>query len=455
MNVDEKYDKITKEFADIFSENYDKLSENSTELINKKRQEAFSKFKNSGIPRYRSEDYKYTNLEPRFSKGLDYIFEPSRLTISMDELFRCDIPNLAADVVMVLNGFYFHDNMPLQELPGGAIVGSFAEASKKYPEIFEKYYNKIAANDENGLTSLNTSFTKDGLFLYVPENAVVEKPIQVINIGLSEEGRFIQFRNLIVAEKNSQANLVVCDHSLSPADFLTNSVTEIYAEENSILDIVNVQNEHNGCTQLTNTYARQGKNSNLKKNTITLHGGMVRNNLKITIEGEGAHAEALGLYITDEQQHVDNQTIIEHKVSNCTSNQLYKGILDNVSSGAFNGKIYVHKDAQQTVAYQKNNNIQLTNQAKMKTKPQLEIYADDVKCSHGATVGQLDDDAIFYMQARGISKREARLLMMFAFANEVTKSINIAALAERINELVSQRLRGELTRCHSCPINCC
>jgi Fe-S cluster assembly protein SufD len=455
MDIETKYSNINVGFKELYDNNVESLKAFGNQHVNSERSIAYEAFRKRGIPKFRTEDYKYTDLERGFNKDLKYLFEPSRLKIPMEELFRCDIPNLDADVYMVLNGFYYNDKELITELENGVILGSFAEAVKKFPHLINKYYNKIADNNNQGLVALNTAFVQDGFFLYVPDNVVIDKPLQLINIGLSDESRIVQFRNLIIAGKNSSFNLVICDHSLSPVDFLTNSVSEIFAGKNSNVDIVNVQNEHNGCTQITNGFVKQEQNSSVKKNTVTLHGGLVRNNLKMELAGEGAHAEAVGLYITDGVQHVDNQTIIEHRAPRCTSSQLYKGILDDKSTAAFNGKIHVLKDAQQTVAYQKNNNIQLTSDAKMKTKPQLEIYADDVKCSHGATVGQLDNDAIFYMRARGIDKKEARLLMMFAFANEVVSKINIEALSERIEDLVNQRLRGELSRCHSCPINCC
>ncbi|MDA3821690.1 MAG: Fe-S cluster assembly protein SufD, partial [Bacteroidales bacterium] len=243
-------------------------------------------------------------------------------------------------------------------------------------------------------------------------------------------------------------------HTLSNHLFLTNSLSEISVCENASVDVVRVQNEHNHSVQITNTWVEQKKNSTARNSMITLHGGKVRNNLNVKLQGEGANCDAHGLFLIDKSQHVDSFTTIEHLVPNCTSNQHYKGVLDDSATGAFTGKIHVHPDAQKTLAYQTNNNILLSKEAKMHTKPQLEIYADDVKCSHGATIGQIDENALFYMQTRGIPKEEARLMLMYAFANDVISGIKHKALHDRIEDLVSKRLRGELSRCDNCAINC-
>jgi Fe-S cluster assembly protein SufD len=255
-------------------------------------------------------------------------------------------------------------------------------------------------------------------------------------------------------EPGSDVKIVICDHTLSPQKFLTNAVTEIEVGENASFDYYKVQNEHNDSVQVSHTYIHQEANSNVQSTVITLHGGLVRNNLNIKLDGEGSDCKAYGLYFTDKTQHVDNFVFIDHAKPNCTSNQLYKGILDDQSMGAFTGRILVARDSQKTLAYQKNSNLLLTSDARMNTKPQLEIYADDVKCSHGATVGQIDEDALFYMRSRGISEKEARLLLQYAFAHEVLNEIKIEPLQIRMNELIEKRLRGELSKCNNCAMHC-
>jgi len=282
----------------------------------------------------------------------------------------------------------------------------------------------------------------------------MERPIQIINLLLSDRSQMVQHRNLLVAERNAVAQVIICDHTLSPHMFLTNSVTEAFTGENAVLDVLRLQNEHNNSCQVTNTWISQERDSRCEHSTITLHGGIVRNNLRINLQGEGAETSALGLFTIDKMQHVDNFTVIDHLKPHCTSNQHYKGILDDNSTGAFSGMIHVYPDAQKTEAFQTNNNILLSDTARMHSKPRLEIYADDVKCSHGATVGQLDEDAMFYLQSRGIPRDESRLMLMDAFTWDVISKIKQPSLQERITDLVSKRLRGELSRCNNCAMHC-
>jgi len=342
----------------------------------------------------------------------------------------------------------------LYEEENGIIYGSLQEATRRHPQLVEKYLGKNAKLENEAFTSLNTAFSQDGIFLYVPEGAIMQSPIQIIHLLLSDQNQMVQHRNLFVIEKNASARVIICDHTLSPQMFLTNSVSEAFTGANADLDILRLQNEHNNSRQVTNTWISQEADSRCQHSTITLHGGRVRNNLSVRLSGEGADHSALGLVLTDKFQHVDNHTIIEHEKAHCTSDQHYKGVLDDMSTGAFSGLIHVHPDAQKTEAFQNNNNILLSDDARMHTKPRLEIYADDVKCSHGSTVGQLDEDALFYLQARGIPRDEARLMLMDAFAYEVISRIKQPALQERINDLVGKRLRGELSRCNNCAVKC-
>ena len=442
-------------FKDLYKDNLNQLQLGTSDFVNRIREEALNNFETLGIPDKKVENYKYTSLEPFFKKAFSYHFNPQNIEFSLEDIFKCDVPELDTNVIILLNGFYHEKFNSKKEIPEGVIISSFQKASVEYPQIIEKHFAKYAGYNSDGLVALNTAFVKDGIFIYIPKNVIIEKPVQIINILLSQEEILVQHRNLFVLEENSRANFVICDHTLSPHTYLTNSVTEIYTGSNSIFDITRMQNEHNGSTQVTNTFIHQMGNSKVTSNTITLHGGLVRNNLHVNLNGQGAENESYGLYLLDHGQHVDNYVNINHLAPNCTSNQLYKGVLDDFSTGAFNGRIYVKKDAQKTLAYQTNRNLLLTDDAKIHSKPQLEIYADDVKCSHGATVGQLDEEAVFYMRSRGVNIKEAKMLMMNAFTNEITSVIKIEALRERIEGLVDRRLRGEFARCHNCALHCC
>jgi Fe-S cluster assembly protein SufD len=442
-------------YLDLFRQNRELISNGEPLFMKELRKEAIRSFEKSGFPLRKEEQYRYTHLEPVFDGELSFDFAPRGISFDDDDLFRCDVPMLEAQVLTVLNGFYYHpDSPPLYTLDNGVIYGSLREATLRFPDLVARHLGKNASLQQETFVSLNTAFSQDGVFLYVPENQRLEKPIQIIHLLLSNKNQMVHHRNLFVLEKNAAAQVIICDHTLSPHMYLTNSVTEASTGENADLDVLRLQNEHNNSCQVTNTWIKQGKNSSCQHGTITLHGGMVRNNLHVRLEGEGAENNALGLFLIDKLQHVDNFTVIEHVSPRCTSNQHYKGVLDDDATGAFNGKIHVYPDAQKTLAYQTNNNILLTDTAKMNSKPQLLIYADDVKCSHGATVGQLDEDALFYLRSRGISMDESRLLMMYAFANEVISRIKQPALQDRISDLVNKRLRGELSRCNNCAMHC-
>lgn len=444
----------TEQYYRLYEENIKKIKENSDPYINSFRKAAIENFCKTGIPTKKNESYKYTNLDSFFNHDYKSYFIPGKSDFLKAEEFRCDVADLDAYGVVLLNGFYPTINGKLRELPGGIWIGSLAEAAKKFSDKIEKHYGKYLNGNSDGLVHLNTAMASDGFFVYVPEGAVLKRPVQVVNLVQSDEDMFSQHRNLIIVEDNADFTVIICDHTLSPQKFLTNAVTEVYVGANAHFDIMRVQNEHNNACKITHTFIHQERNSHVSSNNITLHGGLVRNSTHHYLGGEGAESNSYGLFLADKWQHVDNYVNVDHAFPKCTSNQLFKGVLDDMATGAFNGRIYVHKDAQGTIAYQKNNNILLTDDAKMDTKPQLEIYADDVKCSHGATVGRLNDDALFYMQSRGINKREALLMLMFGFAHEVIRNIKVDALQERMDNLVMQRLKGELSRCASCMVRC-
>jgi len=444
----------SERYLNFYKENIKRISESSSPFINSFRESAIAKFSQLGIPTRKNESYRYTNLDTFFNHDFKNYFMPSEEDFIKAEEFRCDVTDLDAHGVVLLNGFYPVIDDKLRELPGGIWIGSMNEASVKFADKVEKHYGKYVNGNSDGLVHLNTAMASDGVFIWVPEGVVLKKPIQIVNLVQSDEDIFNQHRNLIVVEKNADITLIICDHTLSPQKFLTNAVTEVFVGENAHFDIMRVQNEHNNAAKITHTFIHQERNSCASSNNITLHGGLVRNSTHHYLGGEGAECNSYGLYLADKFQHVDNFVNVDHAFPNCTSNQLFKGVLDDMATGAFNGRIYVHKDAQGTMAYQKNNNILLTDDAKMDTKPQLEIYADDVKCSHGATVGQLDDNALFYLRSRGIEKRQARLMLMFGFAHEVIQNIKVEALQERMDNLVMQRLKGELSRCASCMVKC-
>lgn len=452
--ADTNTNEILKEkLVRLYLDHKSDIDANIGERMKSVRKKALGDFEKLGIPTRKAEAYKYTNLEKVFAGEYIAEFSADPFKIDLQEIFKCEIPELDTYVVLVLNGFYYYDNH-VSGLPPGVIVTSLAQASVLYPEIFNTHYGRYADTSEDSLSALNTFFAQDGVFIYTPDNVKLTKPIQIINLCFSFKNLQITRRNLIVAGNNSELQLIVCDHTLCKKSYLTNSLTEIYAAADSRIEYTKIQNENNHSAQLSNTFIEQEEKSNVCSNLVSLHGGFIRNNIFVKLDGERAENYTNGLFIGDDNQHISNFTYINHAKPNCHSNQLFKGILNENATGAFNGKIYVSRDAQKTLAYQKNNNLLLSPTARMNSKPHLEIYADDVKCSHGATAGQLSSDAMFYIRSRGISEKEAKFLLMYAFANDIVSNISTRHLRERIIELVDKRLRGELSKCNECEIHC-
>ena len=362
------------------------------------------------------------------------------------------LPNMSTSLYFVVNDTFYNRALPTGNLPEGVIFGSLKEVAEQHPELVKEYYGQLADASKDGVTAFNTAFAQDGVVFYVPKNVVVEKTIQLVNILRADVNFMVNRRVLIILEDGAQARLLICDHAMDNVNFLATQVIEVFAGENAVFDMYELEETHTSTVRISNLYVKQEANSNVLLNGMTLHNGTTRNTTEVLLAGEGAEINLCGMAIADKNQHVDNHTSIDHAVPNCTSNELFKYVLDDQSVGAFAGLVLVRPDAQHTNSQQTNRNLCATRDARMYTQPQLEIYADDVKCSHGATVGQLDEGALFYMRSRGIAEKEARLLLMFAFVNEVIDTIRLEALKDRLHLLVEKRFRGELNRCQGCAI---
>ncbi len=418
------------------------------------RDKAFAAFQKSGFPDSSQEKWRNTSIEDLWEDTFEHQIGIMKSDRNVEELFRCEVHNFDTEIVSLLNGWHVKNDGDMRTLPDGVIMGSIQAAMKVYPALFEKHFCQICDENPNGFVSINTAMMQDGVFIYVPDGVVAEKTIQIIKMIDRKEQVFVQTRNLIVLGKNSQLSLMHCDDSINQQSSLVNTVTEIFLDENASLELYKLQNLNDQSGLVNSTFVRQMASSNLKTNTLTFNCGLIRNNITVNLDGAGAHADVLGLYLMDKQQHIDNQIQINHNVAHCTSNELFKGILDDEASAVFNGYIYVARDAQKTNAYQNNNNILLKPTATINTMPFLEIYADDVKCSHGATIGQLDQEAMFYLRSRGIAADNARLLLMYAFAADIINHISIEPLRQRIDDMVKKRLRGELSVCDKCILHC-
>lgn len=438
----------------LFKENASLLNEEATDFLINDRNEAMKAFLQMGIPDRKTENYKYTDLTKLFAKEMyNRAFRPSSFDFDMQEVFTCDVPEFDTHLLFNVNGWYFNQNRT-DQLPKGTIVKSLKRAFVEDSALVEKYYGTIADKNSDPMVALNSAFVQDGIFIYIPDNVVIERPIQIIDLLRSEEDLYVTQRNLVIVGRNAQVKLMFCDHTLAVHSFIANYLTEVSLADDAVADIYGIQNQHNGTAYLNGLFVRQSRNSQLITSTISLHGGITRNHIQSDLQGEHANASLYGLTLTDRDQHSDNFTSILHAQPSCHSNQIFKNILDDNSTGAFTGRIHVMPGAKKTEAYQRNNSVLMTKAAKMNTKPQLVIDNDDVKCSHGATVGQINEEALFYLQTRGINDKEARLMLMFAFAHEVLANIRVEQLRQSIDRLVNKRLRGEVSRCHDCKLEC-
>ena len=456
-----------QQYIDLYEQAGEMIKSHSAEVMNAVRDEAFRDFQRLGFPSKKVERYKYTDIASLFAP--DYGLNLNRLEIPVDpyEAFRCDVPNLSTNLYFVVNdSFYRNDKREVKNnsslityhssLPEGVIISSMRE----HPEIVERYYAKLAKTSEDGVTALNTMLAQDGMLVYVPRDVKVERAIQVINILKATPRNaqrqvndlMVNRRVLIVLEQGAELKMLFCDHAADDCNFLATQVIEAFVGDNARLDLYCLEETHYKNVRVSNVYIEQQLNSRVRHNVITLHNGITRNKLDLSLAGEGAECECFGCVIADKEQHVDNNTLITHKVPHCSSNELYKYVLDDKATGAFAGRVLVEHGAQKTSSQMTNQNLSASKTARMYTQPMLEIYADDVKCAHGSTVGQLNDAALFYMQQRGISVKEAKLLLEFAFINEVIDQMELVPLRDRLHYLVEQRFRGQLSKCEGCKL---
>ena len=441
-----------KQYIDLYNETQGMIKQHSCDVLNKVRDKAFEDFKRQGFPTKKMERYKYTDISKLFAPDYGLNLQRLKIPINPYEEFKCDVPDLNTSLYFVVNDQFYTDQLPKPQLNDGIVVDSFSNALKTHSEIITKHYAKLADTAKDALTAFNTMLAQDGLFVYVPKDVKADRTIQVINILRSDVNLMLNRRILIVLEDGAELSMLFCDDSADDRKFLATQVIEAYVGNNAKLELNCLEETHLKNVRISNVYIDQQKNSRVSHNIITLHNGVTRNKLDLTFSGEGSECFLNGCVVADKHQHVDNNTVINHSVGNCTSNQLYKYVLDDHAVGAFAGLVYVAKDAQKTLSHEVNQNLCASSTAHIYTQPMLEIYADDVQCNHGSTVGQLNDAALFYMQQRGIDKREAKLLLEFAFVNEVIDKMELVPLRDRLHHLVEKRFRGELDKCRGCQL---
>lgn len=447
-----------KQYTDIYRQHRDWVDNGSCNVMNQHRETAANLLSEQGLPTHKVERYKYTDANEAFAPdfGLNLMRKP--MDVNPYDTFKCNVPNLSTSLFFVVN------DMPAEApqssyalLPEGVIVSSLNKVAASHPELLEKYYNRAAAEDRDfrtghdGVTLLNTMLAQDGLLIYLPKNTVLKAPIQVVNVVSANIDLMCVRRVLIVAEEGAQGSVLFCDHAEGDKQYLTTQVIEVYAEEDAQVNIYSIEETNDNTTRFSTLYVEQEAKSRISYDGIVLTCGKSRNRLDVRLRGEEARTELYGAVIADGEQRVDNNILVEHLSPKCTSDMLYKYVLDGQSNGAFAGKVYVAPGAQQTASEQTNANICVTPTARAFSQPMLEIYADDVKCNHGSTIGKLDEGALFYMRQRGIPEDEARLLLQHAFINDVLRHVDIEHLHDRLSHLVELRFRNELGQhCHSC-----
>jgi Fe-S cluster assembly protein SufD len=411
--------------------------------IHQLRSDAIKEFETLGFPSKKDEAWKYTSLNSVLK--YDYsVFPKKEDAIDYKDIKKYLIHDIDSYKLIFIDGIYSSHLSQTTHDKIDVCLMSSALSKSKYKPIIENYFNKIVPKN-SGLNALNTAFSKEGAFIHIHDNKSADKPIQIINFSTGNESALlVQPRNLIVVGENSQVQIIERHQSLTDHPVFTNSVTEVFAEKRAIVDYYKIQNDRDFASLIDNTFIEQKEESYCYMHTFSFGGKLTRNNLNFYQKGERSESTLKGITIIEGKQHVDHNTLVHHTAPNCESHQDYKGIFANNSVGVFNGRVLVDKDAQKINAFQSNNNILLDDKATINSKPQLEIFADDVKCSHGCTIGQLDDDSLFYMRSRGIPLKEARALLMYAFANNVLESVKIPEIKKRITHQIALKLGVKL-----------
>jgi Fe-S cluster assembly protein SufD len=431
-------DKLESSF--IIFEN--ELNGQAKKPVHKVRQEAFKVFEKSGFPTKRDEEWKYTNLKPILKPDYRIFSRGDSSALEFKDIKKYFLSDIDSYKLVFVDGIF---SSWLSETTHEKFdICTLSSMLERYDDITEKYFNKALPSNE-ALSAVNTAFAKEGAFIRIKKGQTVEKPVQLIFFTSKQDKEvMLQPRNLIVVEENAEVSIVERHQSLSDHPVLTNSATEIFAERDSRLNYYKIQNDSLNASLIDNTTVKQYQNSVVNIGTFCFGNKFIRNNLNILLQEEHTETYMDGITIIGEGQFVDHHTLADHKIPNCYTNEMYKSIYDGNAKGVFNGKVMVHPNAQKTNAFQQNNNILLTDKASIDTKPQLEIFADDVQCSHGCTIGQLDDHAMFYMQARGIPQKEAKALLLYAFANDGLRKVKITELRKKLNKLIATKLNVDL-----------
>lgn len=438
-----------QQYLDLYAAQGETLCGASCGAMNVAREAALAGLEQHGLPTSRNERYKYTDVEAALAP--DYGLNLRRTLPAVDPYkeYRCAVPHLSTSLYFVVNDVPYTVQTPTAPLPEGVLVQPLSQAD---PALVAAYYNREAGRKYDGVTALNTLLAQDGLLVYLPAGTILSNPIQIVNVAAARADLMVNRRLLIVAEKGAQGVILLCEHADGQSRTLATQVTEIFVGEGANIQVNAVEETTEQHTALDNVYVHQAAASHVSYNGVTLTCGQTRHRLDFRLDGKGADMVARGVVVADGQQRVDNSLVVDHAVPSCTSDMLYKYVLDGHSVGAFAGLVLVEKGAQKSLSQQTNANICAAPTARAFSQPMLEIYADDVKCNHGSTIGKLDESALFYMRQRGIPEREARLILQQAFVGDVLRHIELERLRERLAHLVEMRFRGELSACAGCKM---
>lgn len=443
------------QYIGLFEQNRETVCAHSAGKLNALRDEAFAQLRDARLPDKNCEGFEKTSIDGMFAP--DYGVNISRVNIPVDVAasFKCDVPSLSTLLGLVINDSFHPASMLESKLPEGVFFGSLKRAAVELPEILDRYYGEIAPKGEASV-ALNTLLAQDGVLIYVPRGVKLQRPLQLVNIFSSPVSIAAFRRLLIVLDEGAEMQLLVCDHTQDADNsYLASQIAEVYVGEGARFEACSIEESSVNTSRYSRMFVRQERDSHFSFNSTTLTCGTTRNEFSIDLNGENAETHLAGMVIGSGNMHIDNDSAIRHLSPRCRSNQLFKYVLDDASTAAFEGSILVAPGAQFTEAYQSNRNILASTEARMHCKPQLEIYNDDVKCSHGATTGQLDNDALFYMRSRGIPEAEARTMLMQAFMVDVIDSVHISGLRERLLHLVDRRFSGTLGDCTGCRTTDC
>ena len=439
------------QYTELYRDNAELIDKGSAPVLNKLRRQAFETLsETASFPAKHTEGFEKTSIEDLFAPDYGINILRKNLPVNLAATFRCDVPRMSTLTGFVVNDAFIPGHDIERKLPEGVIFCSLAKAAEQYPGLVEKHYGRLAPAGD-ATVALNNMLVQDGVFIYIPRNVIVERPIQIVNIFSSPIPLMALRRILVVAEQGAKASILVCDHTNDTTqNYLSSQIIEIFAGPGSDIGFYDMEESSPLTSRYSRLFASQHKDSRLIVDGITLANGKTRNDYTINLDGPNAEAMLGGMAIGSGNQHIDNNSQLTHTAPYCRSNQIFKYILDDEATGAFEGGINVSHGAIKTQAYQSNRNLLASQGARMHTKPQLLIFCDDVKCSHGATTGQLDQDALFYMRQRGISEKLAKTMLMQAFMADVIETVEMDGLRQRLHHLVEKHLHGEAAFCSDC-----